>query len=321
MGYKLAGCSVVAANDIDPEMAWHYQRNIAPARFFLSPIRALVDGDVPAELSDLDILDGSPPCSTFSMSGNREKDWGKDKMFREGQAKQVLSDLFFDFIDLAGKLRPKVIVAENVKGMLVGNAKGYTRMVVRRMEEIGYRVQVFLLNAADFGVPQRRERVFFVASRADLAMPLLVLPPKTKWTSVGEATSDLQCLTEEEREQTRFTSKTDLEWWHKTNPGEKYEDATVREGQKPKLWNHKKLHKNKPSNTLTSAIVVNGGITHWSEPRSLTLREVLRIGGFPDDYVSKSDKLGKYIVGMSVAPAVTAALATAMQQQWFRNAR
>jgi DNA (cytosine-5)-methyltransferase 1 len=48
----------------------------------------------------LDILDGSPPCSSFSMAGNREKDWGKEKKFREGQAEQVLDNLFFDFIDL-----------------------------------------------------------------------------------------------------------------------------------------------------------------------------------------------------------------------------
>jgi DNA (cytosine-5)-methyltransferase 1 len=50
------------------------------------------------ELFDIDILDGSPPCSSFSMSGSREKAWGKNKKFREGQANQVLDDLFFHFI-------------------------------------------------------------------------------------------------------------------------------------------------------------------------------------------------------------------------------
>ena len=72
MGYKLAGCDVIAANDIDPEMAWHYKRNLNPPLYFLCPIGDLLTKDLPPELYDLDILDGSPPCSTFSMAGSRE---------------------------------------------------------------------------------------------------------------------------------------------------------------------------------------------------------------------------------------------------------
>ena len=144
MGYKRAGCEVIAANDIDPEMAWHYKLNIKPKHYFLCPINELLTKELPPELFELDILDGSPPCSTFSMAGSREKAWGKEKHFREGQAKQVLSDLFFDYLDLVGRLRPKVAIAENVKGMLIGNAKGYTKMVMARFKELGYRPQLFL---------------------------------------------------------------------------------------------------------------------------------------------------------------------------------
>ena len=161
MGYKRAGCSIVAANDIDPEMAWHYQQNLRPPLYYLCPIRDLLTATLPPELFALDILDGSPPCSTFSMAGSREKAWGKDKHFREGLAKQVLSDLFFDYLDLVGRLKPKVAIAENVKGMIIGNAKGYTKLIMALFKELGYRPQLFLINAADCGVPQRRERVFF----------------------------------------------------------------------------------------------------------------------------------------------------------------
>jgi DNA (cytosine-5)-methyltransferase 1 len=98
----------------------------------------------------------------FRCQAVGRKSWGKNKKFREGQATQVLSDLFFDYLNLVDRLRPRVAIAENVKGMLFGNAKGYTKLVVARFKEIGYRVQLFLLNAADCGVPQRRERVFFV---------------------------------------------------------------------------------------------------------------------------------------------------------------
>ena len=63
MGYKLAGCDVVAANDIDPEMEWHYRKNLAPKTFYRCPIGDLIGEALPKELHDLDILDGSPPCS------------------------------------------------------------------------------------------------------------------------------------------------------------------------------------------------------------------------------------------------------------------
>ena len=169
MGYKLAGCDVVAANDIDPEMAHHYKANLSPKHFFLCSISDLLEKSLPKELYSLDILDGSPPCSTFSVAGSREKSWGKNKHFREGQAKQVLSDLFFDYLDLVEKLRPKAAIAENVKGMIAGNARGYTKAVLRRFKDIGYKPQLFVVNAADCGVPQKRERVFLSRVETTLA--------------------------------------------------------------------------------------------------------------------------------------------------------
>ena len=131
MGYKLAGCDVIAANDIDPEMAYHYRLNLNPRHYFLCPIKDLLKKKLPQELHELDILDGSPPCSSFSMAGSREKGWGKEKKFREGQAEQVLDTLFFDFIDLAKELQPKVVVAENVKGLLMGEAKEYVKKIYK----------------------------------------------------------------------------------------------------------------------------------------------------------------------------------------------
>lgn len=314
MGYKRAGCTIVAANDIDPEMAWHYKRNLNPPLYFLCPIGDLLTKDLPPELYDLDILDGSPPCSTFSMAGSREKSWGKDKHFREGQAKQVLSDLFFDYLDLVGKLRPKVAIAENVKGMLIGNAKGYTKMVMARFKELGYRPQLFLVNAADCGVPQRRERVFFCAVREDVSMRQLVLAPRNRWVSPAESCADIQTLTEQEKIDCRHTSNTDLTWWPRTRPGEQYCDAVKRAGLKEKLWNHKKLHPDIPANSLTATHEM---INHWAEPRTMTYREWKRLGSFPDDYHAKTDKIGKYMIGMSVPPKMTQAVATAVCSQWL----
>lgn len=316
MGYKRAGCEVIAANDIDAEMAWHYKLNIKPKHYFLCPIRDLLTTDLPPELFKLDILDGSPPCSTFSMAGSREKSWGKDKHFREGQSKQVLSDLFFDYLDLVERLKPKVAIAENVKGMILGNAKGYAKMVMARFKEIGYRSQLFLLNSADCGVPQRRERVFFCAIRNDLNASALKLTPRHRWITVGEATKDVQLLTDEENKTTKFTAKTDFKWWPLTRPGERYEQAIVRAGMRAALFNHNKLQSDEPCKSL---LANDQMFNHWSSPRKLTLREWKRLGSFPDDYQVKTDRIGKYMVGMSVPPKMTEVVARAVCEQWLQK--
>ena len=314
MGYKLAGCDVIAANDIDPEMAWHYKANHNPKHYFLCPIGDLVTADLLPELFELDILDGSPPCSTFSMAGSREKAWGKDKHFREGQAKQVLSDLFFDYLDLVDRLKPKVAIAENVKGMLIGNAKGYTKLIMQRFKEIGYRPQLFLLNAADCGVPQRRERVFFCAVRNDINVPALTLAPKHRWISVGEATADLQILTDLEIK-SEFPTLTHQRYWAKTKKGSTYSDAAEKKTGKASCFNYHRLDDTKPSATLTSVIKCPG---HPTQCRTLTFREWKRLGSFPDDYQAKSDKIGKYMIGMSVPPKMTKAVADAVVSQWLK---
>ncbi len=310
MGYKLAGCDVVAANDIDPEMAFHYKLNLAPKHYFLCPIRDLLTIDLPKELFGIDILDGSPPCSTFSMAGSREEAWGKQKHFREGQATQVLSDLFFDYLDLVGRLKPKVAIAENV---ILGNAKGYTKLVMQRFRDLGYRPQLFLINAADCGVPQKRERVFFCAIREDLYTHRLTISPSEPWVAVGAATADIQCLTAAEQEETA-PNQTDLTYWSRTPNGSDYGVVHTQLYGKDGFWNHKKLDRNQPSLTLTST---HDMFNHWDYCRKLTFREFKRLGSFPDDYQAKTDKIGKYMVGMSVPPKMTAVVAREICRQWL----
>lgn len=316
MGYKLAGYEMVGANDIDPEMRWHYEENLHPPLFIEGPIKDLLTIDLPPQLFELDVLDGSPPCSTFSMSGSREKAWGKEKHFREGQAVQVLDDLFFDFLDVAERLKPKVIVAENVKGMLAGNARGYCSAIIARLKEMGYRPQLFLVNAADCNVPQRRERVFFVAVRNDIDAPPLTLTPNSPWISVSEALSDLQNLTEAERKHTA-PSGLDHRYWHLTPQGRRYLDVASELEGKMAYWDTRKLHPDLPAHTITAG----DGLKHWSENRGMTYREVKRLGSFPDDYKAKSETIGKYMVGMSVPPKMMEAVASAIRDQWLGGSR
>lgn len=166
MGYKLAGCEVVGCLEIDKKMNDVYIKNHNPKHNFLMDIREFNKLDnLPQELYDLDILDGSPPCTTFSMAGQREESWGKKKKFREGQSEQTLDDLSFVFIDTAKKLQPKIVIMENVEGLLQGNAWEYVRQIYTKFNAIGYQVKHWLIKGEDMGVPQTRHRIIFVATK------------------------------------------------------------------------------------------------------------------------------------------------------------
>lgn len=308
MGYKLAGCDVIAANDIDPEMAYHYKLNLKPKYYFLCPVKDLIKKPLPNELYHLDILDGSPPCSNFSVSGNREKDWGKKKHFREGQAVQVLDDLFFDYLDLVEKLKPKVAIAENVKGLILGNAKGYCKLIIDRFRAIGYSPQLFLVNAADCGVPQRRERVFFIALRNDIHKPKLTLAPKHRWVTAGEATSDIKDYTDHPLQPQK------MKYWTQWLNGENLATLFSRIGMKPTCFNSIKVDPSKPSCVLPGH---PDQIISWRSPRYLNYLEWKRLGSFPDDYQAKTDRIGKYMVGMSVPPRMMEKVAQTVINQWL----
>ena len=145
MGYKLAGCEVLGCCEIDPKMNEIYIKNHNPKYNYLMDIREfnkLPNEEIPGELFNLDILDGSPPCTTFSMAGEREKSWGKRKKFREGQAEQTLDDLSFVFIETVNKLKPKVMIMENVEGLLQGEAWNYVQRIYKELMGIGYSINI-----------------------------------------------------------------------------------------------------------------------------------------------------------------------------------
>jgi len=321
MGYKLAGFDVLGCNEIDPKMIEAYKANHNPKYAFLEPIQSFkLRDDLPQELYNLDILDGSPPCSSFSMAGNREKDWGKEKKFREGQAEQVLDNLFFDFIDLAKKLQPKVVVAENVKGLLLGNAKEYVRRIYKEFDLAGYYCQHWLLDASKMGVPQRRERVFFICLRKDIAEPFLyqqdmfTVNPLLK-LEFNEP--EILFKNVKTNENDNPLTEYDLSVWDLKIEGENdYSDTLKRTENRESNWNSKYIYDNKLCNTVASSS--GSKLVSFSEPRKLNDNELKQIGTFPMDYNFNSNDV-KYIIGMSVPPVMTAQIATEIYTQWLIN--
>lgn len=320
MGYKLAGFDVIGCNEIDPKMIEAYKANHNPKYAYLEPIQTFkLRNDLPKELYNLDILDGSPPCSSFSMAGNREKDWGKEKKFREGQAEQVLDNLFFDFIDLAKKLQPKVVVAENVKGLLLGAAKDYVRRIYKAFNEAGYslRIEPYLLDASKMGVPQRRERVFFIAIRNDLAKPFLEqvdmfqIAPKLD-LNFNELPINFYEVFENNSNERQLLGEA-LRLWHKRIDTDKdLENVSNREGRPNFMFNHKFIKKSKVANTITG----NDNCCLYEEPRYRSKSELCKCGTYPMDYDFKINK-PEYLIGMSVPPVMTAQIATEIYNQWL----
>jgi DNA (cytosine-5)-methyltransferase 1 len=317
MGYKLAGFDVIGHNDIDPRMIEVYKTNHHPKYSFLESITTFAKRkDLPKELYNLDILDGSPPCSSFSMAGSREKGWGKEKKFREGQAEQVLDTLFFDFIDLAKELQPKVVVAENVAGLMMGAAKEYVKKIYTAFQQAGYdlKVEPYLLDASKMGVPQRRKRVFFVALRKDLSGQFM------EWVDMFQQAPALNL---EFNESEIFYKNVecgnnvvdfekiipcDLIYYDECKAGNSI--STVH--PKGNRFNSIKMSPDKVCNTIAAG----SDLYHYEQKRKLTKTELCKIGSYPLDYDFVKNK-PQYLIGMSVPPVMTAQIASRIFEQWL----
>jgi DNA (cytosine-5)-methyltransferase 1 len=314
MGYKLAGFDVIGCNEIDPKMMEAYRANHNPKYSFLEPIQEFKKRkDLPKELYELDILDGSPPCSSFSMAGNREKDWGKEKKFREGQVEQVLDTLFFDFIDLAEELKPKVVIAENVKGLLQGDAVKYVAEIYKAFDKAGYIVQHWLLDASKMGVPQKRERVFFIAMRKDIAEPFMI--QKDLFLRVPGLELEFN---ESEIKYSEIESFNELPLFDHPAPScrDGWEKCTLGDSiYKDKKFDTYKINPDKALKTITAANSKGrSGALHYKEFRMLTKSEVYKSQTFPQDYDCHDPY---YVCGMSVPPVMTAQIATEVYNQWI----
>ena len=308
MGYKRAGFQVLGNVEIDPRINAVYKANHHPKYNYLMDLRdfnKIENINIPGELFHLDILDGSPPCSVFSMAGDREKNWNREKKFREGQKKQKLDDLFFVFLETVEKLQPKVVIAENVAGLLQGNAKGYVNEIIKRFKTIGYDVQIFKLNAAFMNVPQVRERVFFIANNQHY--PKLKLNFNEKPILFGQVRSEKGIPMRKDTNgyrllQQRKPGDCDLRMIHRRVDG--------RESQ----FNDKIVSDNR----VCFTIAASGGFFRYYDAMKFSKQDYVNVSTFPQDY-NFMDQSAHYICGMSVPPNMTANIAIEVYKQWLKK--
>ena len=304
MGYKLAGFNHLGGVEIDPQVADVYKENHKPKYLFVEDIREFNKRtDLPKELFNLDILDGSPPCSTFSMAGSREKAWGKEKQFREGQAVQTLDDLVFVYCDTIIKLQPKVFLLENVKGIIQGNAKVYSKEIVKKMTAAGYVVQVFCLNAASMGVPQKRERVFFIGHKKGYSLPKLKL-------EFNELSIKMDFL--ESNNELNKDGKLYSDWLQRKQGDKNFGDICLRTEGVQKSFGRVKKKKNDYAPTIVSG----NQYIYFDKCVEASTKDYCQIGTYPLDYNFKTIE-PKYLIGMSVPPVMTAQISHQIYLQWL----
>jgi site-specific DNA-cytosine methylase len=172
LGYRMAGFRVLWASEFIPAAQETYQANHPDCTLDTRDIRQVQPAEIVEAIGlgvgELDLLDGSPPCASFSTAGKREAGWGKVKTYSD--TRQRTDDLFFEYARILKGLRPKVFVAENVSGLVKGAAKGYFLEILAALKGCGYRVKAKRLDAQWLGVPQVRQRLIFQGVRQDLGL-------------------------------------------------------------------------------------------------------------------------------------------------------
>ena len=335
-GYRLAGGKILAINEFVPEAQNTYRENYPNTTIVPGDIKKLTGTYLMEQanigVSELDILDGSPPCSAFSMAGsvshgkgNTHADaFGKKKQYSDIKGVENVEDLFFEFLRVAKDIKPKVIIGENVEGLTMGEAKEYFNKIQNTFEQIGYLVVADVLNASYFGVPQSRKRCFFIGVREDVAekiglnfmtMYQLYPEPSKEQTTLGEAISD---VVNEDKEELNYL-------FEKIGPDKAVGKTLMKMPKDPDKvltgmdyhekghhFNLKRSSLRKPCPTITAMGNLAGvaGTCHPIEDRKFTIKELKRIMSLPEDFkLTGKHKQQSERIGRMVPPLMMKALA------------
>jgi DNA (cytosine-5)-methyltransferase 1 len=313
-GYRLAGGKVLAINEFIPAAQESYAKNYPDTYIFKQDVRLLTGQDILNKLSlkkgELDILDGSPPCSSFSTAGLREKGWGKEKKYSDSS--QRTDDLFFEFSRILKEVQPKVFICENVKGITMGAAANLLgseqidlfgeckNTIYHTLCDAGYKVRYKVLDASDYCVPQARERTIFIGIRNDIDKEISYPKKLKEKITVEEAIKDLI------PDEFNTLSEMQLEIYDFQKYGESMFECGKRIGRKIGGTTRHKSHKTKPSNTITTS----PEIWHYEQKRTLAINELIVLSSFPSDYyLGKTFSKKWERLGRAVPPLLMCAIA------------
>lgn len=309
LGWRMAGFRVIWASEFIPAAAATYRANAdSSTTLDSSDIRQVTAGDVLAAtglaVGELDVLEGSPPCSPFSTSGKRQASWNHSEHYSSGVS-QRSDDLFWEYARLAEGLQPRVIVAENVSGLIKGTAKGYFKRILARLGEAGYQVRARLLDAAWLGVPHDRQRLIFVGVRADLAAaPAFPVPLPYQYTVADICPTVIGVRT---KHGLRPASRPAPCVMANNTPGSETELTLIERGAASIT------HDPETGYDLLAYHKLAPGVARARRP---SLGELRALAGFPRDFTLTGSYSQRWErIGRAVPPVMGAAIATAIRDR------
>lgn len=292
-GLEQSGIKILAANEYRESAALTYQHNHTGTHLFVRDIRRLKAEEVTAITGKgVDMVCGGPPCAGFSMLGKRNPTDPRNKLFRQ-------------FVRIVKEVRPPFFLMENVEGLITMENGKTIRIVEESFRRLGYNVSRTLVNAADFGVPQARKRIFIFGA-LDQGIDIAQMKPRKKGiVTASDAISDLDFLgpgeTSEEyvkpqttRYQKMIRNKSKKLYNHTTSKHTKsviQRFAFMEQGDTamniPKEYRTGKniicrLSENKPAKTVTT---MPDDYIHYKIDRILSVREMARLQSFNDTYI------------------------------------
>ena len=324
LGFKNAGIQSIGAVEIDRFAAETFKHNFPEIPIYHRDIYSFTNEEISELFSGVDIVAGGPPCQGFSVAGPTQ--------YGIIDKRNTLIMEFFRFIEV---LRPKYCVLENVKGILSGkmNSKQKALSVyMDALKDIGYISRVYILQAADFGVPQFRERFVLIGSRdhEDIFLPLpthfqMHQDPAYRWKTVGEAIADLEnevsecgSLTPERKKYLRMVPEGG-NW--KDLPKEVVSVAMggAYESGGGKVGFYRRLSYAQPSPTITTAPAQKATmLCHPIKDRPLSIHEYARIQQFPEDWIFVGTTAAKYKqIGNAVPCRFAKAVASAVRNAYM----
>jgi DNA (cytosine-5)-methyltransferase 1 len=307
LGLRRAGFRILGANEFVPSARETYAANFPETLILPGDVRT-ISADELLEAFDLrpgelDLLEGSPPCSSFSSAnvGSTKK---TEHAYSDG-VKQRTDDLFDEFVRLAEGLRPRAFVAENVPGLWAGDAAAYLGEVWVRLIRLGYHVEARILSASAFGAATSRRRTIIIGTRSDV--------PHVRWPAGGLETytlADALATAPEnpadELEAADIRRYAIFAEWAELAPGESSERYFMLVRPDP--------DRPLPTVTQTGASPGAASVTHPAEPRKLTATEVAWASGFPADFVLAGTPAQRYErIGRAVPPPLYEAVGKALR--------
>ena len=310
-GFEMAGFEVLLGADNNPWCMKTFAQNHPSATGNSKPvdIENLTSEMIKEKIGnhEIDVIIGGPPCQGFSMAGLRDPNDPRNSLFRH-------------FARLVCELKPKWFVMENVSGLLAAKtAKGENvDTIIRRVfKNAGYRVNQFKLNSADYGVPQKRKRIFYIGTRtrkpitapepthAENPIRTLHGPPIEKWAAVGNY----------------LLPETDVgkSYYHSQKMIDGFRKRKERNMKNGKGFGWQILDLAKPSFTISARYWKDGAdavvMLAPEKTRMLTERECARVQSFPDDYVFVGPKRSVYTqIGNAVPPLLAKAIALSIKK-------